>query len=43
MLGFKGSGARPGGLYPNGGVLNQITDKRTCQNPETLNIVAAML
>lgn len=27
-----------GGFYPNGGVLNQITDKLTWQNPETLEI-----
>ncbi len=27
-----------GGFYPNGGVLNQITDKLTYQNPETLQI-----
>lgn len=27
-----------GGFYPNGGVLNQITDKLTYQNPETLEI-----
>lgn len=27
-----------GGFYPNGGILNQITDKLTWQNPETLNI-----
>ncbi|MDB5506721.1 MAG: transporter periplasmic solute-binding protein [Devosia sp.] len=27
-----------GGFYPNGGVLNQITDKLTWQNPETLAI-----
>lgn len=27
-----------GGFYPNGGVLNQITDKLTYQNPETLAI-----
>jgi len=27
-----------GGFYPNGGVLNQITDKLTYQNPETLSI-----
>ncbi|MBF9232187.1 TIGR04028 family ABC transporter substrate-binding protein [Microvirga sp. BT350] len=27
-----------GGFYPNGGVLNQITDKLTHQNPETLEI-----
>lgn len=27
-----------GGFYPNGGVLNQITDKLTYQNPETLKI-----
>lgn len=27
-----------GGFYPNGGILNQITDKLTRQNPETLAI-----
>ncbi|TWT10935.1 TIGR04028 family ABC transporter substrate-binding protein [Reyranella sp. CPCC 100927] len=27
-----------GGFYPNGGVLNQITDKLTYQNPQTLAI-----
>lgn len=27
-----------GGFYPNGGLLNQITDKLTHQNPETLEI-----
>ncbi len=27
-----------GGFYPNGGILNQITDKLTYQNPETLQI-----
>ncbi|MBD8045210.1 TIGR04028 family ABC transporter substrate-binding protein [Arthrobacter sp. Sa2BUA2] len=27
-----------GGFYPNGGILNQITDKLTFQNPETLEI-----
>jgi peptide/nickel transport system substrate-binding protein len=27
-----------GGFYPNGGVLNQITDKLTYQNPKTLKI-----
>lgn len=27
-----------GGFYPNSGVLNQITDKLTWQNPETLEI-----
>ncbi|WP_160003941.1 TIGR04028 family ABC transporter substrate-binding protein [Rhizobium sp. 18055] len=27
-----------GGFYPNGGVLNQITDKLTYQNPKTLDI-----
>lgn len=27
-----------GGFYPNGGVLNQITDKLTYQDPETLTI-----
>ncbi|ADO42712.1 TIGR04028 family ABC transporter substrate-binding protein [Ketogulonicigenium vulgare] len=27
-----------GGFYPNGGILNQITDKLTYQNPETLVI-----
>lgn len=27
-----------GGFYPNGGVLNQITDKLTYQNPETLQV-----
>lgn len=27
-----------GGFYPNGGILNQITDKLTYQNPETLKI-----
>ena len=27
-----------GGFYPNGGVLNQITDKLTWQNPETLEV-----
>ncbi len=27
-----------GGFYPNGGVLNQITDKLTYQSPETLQI-----
>lgn len=27
-----------GGFYPNGGVLNQITDKLTYQNPKTLEI-----
>lgn len=27
-----------GGFYPNGGVLNQITDKLTYQNPTTLKI-----
>ena len=27
-----------GGFYPNGGVLNQITDKLTYQNPRTLEI-----
>ncbi|UBU08340.1 TIGR04028 family ABC transporter substrate-binding protein [Nonomuraea gerenzanensis] len=26
------------GFYPNGGILNQITDKLTWQNPETLEI-----
>src|SRR5471032_2250159 len=25
-----------GGFYPNGGILNQITDKLTYQNPQTL-------
>src|SRR5476649_2870526 len=27
-----------GGFYPNGGILNQITDKLTYQNPQTLAI-----
>ncbi|PWS15595.1 TIGR04028 family ABC transporter substrate-binding protein, partial [Klebsiella pneumoniae] len=27
-----------GGFYPNGGILNQITDKLTWQHPETLAI-----
>uniref|UniRef100_A0A9E7ZLF8 TIGR04028 family ABC transporter substrate-binding protein n=1 Tax=Bosea sp. NBC_00436 TaxID=2969620 RepID=A0A9E7ZLF8_9HYPH len=27
-----------GGTYPNGGILNQITDKLTYQNPKTLEI-----
>ncbi|WP_193560484.1 TIGR04028 family ABC transporter substrate-binding protein [Dankookia rubra] len=27
-----------GGFYPNGGVLNQLTDKLTWQNPQTLEI-----
>ncbi len=27
-----------GGFYPNGGILNQITDKLTWQNPETLEV-----
>ena len=27
-----------GGFYPNGGILNQITDKLTYQNPKTLEI-----
>ncbi len=27
-----------GGFYPNGGILNQITDKLTWQNPQTLEI-----
>src|SRR3954451_13835422 len=27
-----------GGFYPNGGILNQIADKLTYQNPETLEI-----
>src|SRR4029077_8843258 len=27
-----------GGFYPNGGVLNQITDKLTWQNPKTLEV-----
>ncbi|KGT94130.1 ABC transporter substrate-binding protein [Erwinia typographi] len=27
-----------GGFYPNGGILNQITDKLTWQNPETLKV-----
>jgi len=27
-----------GGFYPNGGILNQITDKLTYQNPRTLEI-----
>ncbi|PTA96495.1 TIGR04028 family ABC transporter substrate-binding protein [Kluyvera sp. Nf5] len=27
-----------GGFYPNGGILNQITDKLTWQNPKTLQI-----
>ena len=27
-----------GGFYPNGGVLNQVTDKLTYQNPKTLQI-----
>ncbi|KGA22089.1 ABC transporter substrate-binding protein [Pectobacterium brasiliense] len=27
-----------GGFYPNGGILNQITDKLTYQNPETLEV-----
>ena len=27
-----------GGFYPNGGILNQITDKLTWQDPETLEI-----
>jgi peptide/nickel transport system substrate-binding protein len=27
-----------GGFYPNGGILNQITDKLTYQNPKTLAI-----
>jgi len=27
-----------GGFYPNGGILNQITDKLTYQNPQTLKI-----
>jgi peptide/nickel transport system substrate-binding protein len=27
-----------GGFYPNGGLLNQITDKLTYQNPQTLQI-----
>ncbi|PLR37514.1 TIGR04028 family ABC transporter substrate-binding protein [Chimaeribacter coloradensis] len=27
-----------GGFYPNGGILNQITDKLTWQNPETLAV-----
>ncbi|WP_147197676.1 TIGR04028 family ABC transporter substrate-binding protein [Pantoea sp. CCBC3-3-1] len=27
-----------GGFYPNGGILNQITDKLTWQNPQTLQV-----
>lgn len=27
-----------GGFYPNGGILNQITDKLTYQNPQTLEV-----
>ena len=27
-----------GGFYPNGGILNQITDKLTWQNPKTLKV-----
>ncbi|GAB2735976.1 TIGR04028 family ABC transporter substrate-binding protein [Arthrobacter bambusae] len=27
-----------GGFYPNGGILNQVTDKLTYQNPKTLKI-----
>lgn len=27
-----------GGFYPNGGILNQITDKLTWQNPQTLEV-----
>ncbi|MFT4272482.1 MAG: TIGR04028 family ABC transporter substrate-binding protein [Pantoea sp.] len=27
-----------GGFYPNGGILNQITDKLTWQNPKTLQV-----
>lgn len=27
-----------GGFYPNGGILNQITDKLTWQNPKTLAV-----
>lgn len=27
-----------GGFYPNGGILNQVTDKLTYQNPKTLEI-----
>ncbi|TCQ06204.1 peptide/nickel transport system substrate-binding protein [Rhizobium sp. PP-F2F-G36] len=27
-----------GGFYPNGGILNQITDKLTYQNPKTLEV-----
>ena len=27
-----------GGFYPNGGILNQITDKLTYQNPQTLQV-----
>ncbi len=27
-----------GGFYPNGGILNQITDKLTYQNPKTLQV-----
>lgn len=27
-----------GGFYPNGGILNQVTDKLTWQNPKTLKI-----
>lgn len=27
-----------GGFYPNGGILNQITDKLTWQNPKTLEV-----
>lgn len=27
-----------GGFYPNGGILNQITDKLTWQNPQTLRV-----
>ena len=27
-----------GGFYPNGGILNQITDRLTWQNPETLEV-----
>lgn len=30
--------APAGGFYPNGGILNQITDKLTYQNPKTLEI-----
>ena len=27
-----------GGFYPHGGILNQITDKLTWQNPKTLQV-----